>query len=523
MEVGTLRYIVRFLVALPLFLVAVAPHATPATATSSGFTFNWNSDPSSPQRWVPGTTNDWDVVANLNAPTDATGTMAAGHGTDCGPPPATHPIVRLADSVYLCKNHMMTAINGGGDADNDYGGVYFTPAQLLDWSHGTAKLSWQVSTQRLSARDWWQINLTPFAQNLVLPLPNFFPAYQGEPASGLEFRLDNATCRQGNNGTFVRVSIVSHRDQDDITQNTPCIEDAVAPSFKVRTPFEVDISPNHLKVFIPGTSAVWYDGPLNLQFKQAVVQFSHHSYNPEKADNIDNTSPGLPNTYHWSGVSIDPATPFTLLRPQQPVSLHSNQNPTLTLPQPAPANAFLRFAALGPVQVSVDGGRSFQSPQMQDAARKGDGIFVSYWSPVPAGTTQLIFRGEKNQYGQPWWVEDVSVWSNGAPPPAAAVAPAAVAPLEAPATSISPNQLPGGITQGHEVPKPQTDKASSHPARATRVVRPPILGAIEQALGQPGSFWPAFLAVALLTALAGGGVLGWRRLQRRRSERHGAG
>ncbi|HSR24508.1 MAG TPA: hypothetical protein VLW53_13215, partial [Candidatus Eisenbacteria bacterium] len=315
-----MRYVVRFLVVLPLLVLSTAPQATPAAAGST-FSFNWNSDPASPQPWVPGVAGDWDVIANIDAPTDATGGMAAGHGPDCAPPPATHPITSLSDSVYLCKNHMMTAVFGGGDAATTYGSVYFTPAQLLDWSGGTATLSWQVSTERLSARDWWAVNLTPFAQNLVMPLEGFLPAYQGEPASGLELKLDQATCRSGGTGSFLRVSTVSHGGSNDVTQSSPCIEDSVAPSFKVRTPFQVQVSANHLKVFMPGTAAVWYDGPISLPFTQAVVQFSHHSYNPGKAENPDG-SPGLPNTYHWSGVSIAPSAPFTMLRPQQPVSLH---------------------------------------------------------------------------------------------------------------------------------------------------------------------------------------------------------
>jgi hypothetical protein len=516
-----LRYLVQFAVALVLFLLVVAPRPTPATAASSGFTFNWNSDPSSPQRWVPGIANDWDVIANIDYPTDATGSMAAGHGSDCGPPPGTHPIQSLADSVFLCKNHMMTAINAGGDAANAYGAVYFTPAQLLDWSQGTAKLSWQVSTQRLSRRDWWQVNLTPFAQNLVLPVPNFLPSYQGEPASGLEFRIDGGTCQRGNIGTIFRVSTISSTALNDVNQSYPCVDDAVAPSFRVRTPFEIDVSANHLKVFLPGTAMVFYDGPISLPFRQAVVQFSHHSYDPEKSENFDNTSPGLPNTYHWSGVSIEPATPFTLLRPQQPLSLHPNQNPTLTLPQPAPANAFLRFAGLGPVQVSFDGGRTFQTPHVQNAARDGDeGIFVSYWSPVPAGITQLVFRGEQNKYGQPWWIEDVSVWSNGAPAPGA---PPGVAPVQPPGSTGASNVAPSGVLTDHGILKPQGATAAVAPQAAARAPQPPILGGIERALGTPVSLWWGLLAGVLLTALVGGAVVGGLWLQRRRAQSPRAG
>jgi hypothetical protein len=505
--VGTLRYVVRFLVALPLFLCTLTPQATPVAA-GTGFTFNWDSDPASPQPWVPGTANDWDVIANIDAPTDATGAMAAGHGSDCVAPPATHPITSLADSVYLCKKHMMTAINGGGDAAATYGAVYLTPAQLLDWSQGPATLTWQVSTERLSARDWWAVNLTPFDQNMVLPLAPEFPAYHGEPATGLELRLDQATCASGHTGSFLRVSTVSRETVRDITASSPCVEEAVAPSFRVRTPFEVDLSASHLRVLMPGTGAIWYDGPISLPFNQAVVQFSHHSYNPGKADNPDG-SHGLPNTYHWSGVSIAPNAPFSMLRPQQPVSLHEGRNPTLTLAEPAPANAFARFAALGAIQVSADGGRSFVAARSQDAVAGMPERFSSYWTSVPAGTTQLTLRGQPNQFGQPWWVQDVSVWAHGAPRPVPAAGPTARPPGG------------GGITQGHEVLQPRPGAATGSQAQPARPAAAgglhlPRLSTIRSALGAPGSFWPGFLAGVLVAALAGAGILGWRRLDRRR-------
>jgi len=509
------RHFVRLLIALPLFLLALAPRASapvPAAA-SSAFTFNWMSDPTAPAIWTPGTANDWDVIANIDAPTDATGSMAAGHGPDCGPPPATHPITSLAESVYVCKNHMMTAIDGGGTAATTYGAVYFTPAQMLDWSSGTATLSWQVSTERLSARDWWAVNLTPFAQNLVLPLENFLPAYQGEPASGLELKIDQATCKSGGTGSYLRVSKVSFGGGDEITQNAACVEDSVAPSFKTRTPFQVELSSSHLKVYMPGTAAVWYDGPISLPFKQAVVQFSHHSYNPGKADNPDG-SPGLPNTYHWSGVSISPSAPFTMLRPQQPVSLHEGRSPALTLAEPAPANAFLRFAAIGGIQVSTDGGKTFEAAKPQAAEMSAPERFTSYWSAIPAGVTSLVFRGQPNQFGQPWWVEDVAVWSNGAPAPGRA---AVRAPAPSPSPSAGAKPAVGGITQGNEVLKPQTVGANaSHAARTVATASGPTLTALWATVTRSGPFLPGFLAGLLLAALAIAGFVGWRQLQRRR-------
>src|SRR5439155_6672280 len=140
--------------------------------------------------WVPGPVNDWDLISNIDGPTDRNGSMEAQHGADCSPPPATHQVTALADSAFLCKNHMMTSLYGGGDAWTSYGAIVFAPAQLLDFSAGPASASWQVSTYRSSARDWWDVWITPFEQNLVLPVNSDLPAYQGVPRSAVHVVMD---------------------------------------------------------------------------------------------------------------------------------------------------------------------------------------------------------------------------------------------------------------------------------------------------------------------------------------------
>src|SRR5437667_514540 len=64
----------------------------PANAASSpaAFSFNWKGQPTSPQAWTPGAVNDWDLFSNIDGPVDRNGTMNAGHGSDCGAPPAVH-------------------------------------------------------------------------------------------------------------------------------------------------------------------------------------------------------------------------------------------------------------------------------------------------------------------------------------------------------------------------------------------------------------------------------------------------
>jgi hypothetical protein len=477
---------------VPLLLVAFGSPAAPvAAATPSSFDFNWSGTPGSPQPWVPAQVNDWDLISNIAGPTDASGSMQAGHGSDCGAPPATHQLRSLADSAFICKGHMMTAVNGGQDAMVGYGAVYFTPAQLLDWSQGPANLSWKVSTERQSTRDWWTVNLTPFAQNLVVPIDSEV-AYQGEPQTGLELQLDNTnSCGQARSGSILRVHTISGGNRQEITQPSACIEDAVGSSAQLRSQFQVSISGNHLKVFLPGTSSVWYDGPLQLPFQQAVVQFSHHSYNPGKGENPDG-SQGSPNTYHWSDVSISPATPFTMLRPQQPLSLHEGQSPVLSLPQPAPKDAFLRFAGLGDFQVSFDGGGYRPAERRGPLPRPEH--FANFWTPIPAGTTSVHLKGRANSSGLPWWVQDVSVWAPGVSSEAArapAPAPAAEPAVEQPAASAAPRT-----------------SRSVHVATAN-----PLFGALAAAALTARRTWNplSFLFGLLLPVLALVGYLIWRR------------
>jgi hypothetical protein len=275
----------------------------------------------------------------------------------------------------------------------------------------------------------------------------------------LELRQDTGTCTQGQKGSILRVSTITNAQPKEITQESPCVEDAVSPSAATRSQFQIDVSPGHLKVYMPGTSVVWYDGPLSLGFNQAVVQFSHHSYNPLKGENPVG-GPAAPNTFHWSDVAITPAAPFTMLRPEQPFSLHEGQDPVLKLPQAAPQGSYLRFAGLGNFEVSADGGKSWQPARVQGANRAPE-HFASYWTPVPAGTTEVSIRGQRNASNLPWWVEDVSVWAQGSTAPVPAPRPTpqptqAPTPQPTPVTTPppTPQPTPSGTPVGAPPPQP---------------------------------------------------------------------
>ncbi|MFZ1397708.1 MAG: hypothetical protein WAS33_12455, partial [Candidatus Promineifilaceae bacterium] len=110
-------------------------------------------------------------------------------------------------------------------------------------------------------------------------------------------------------------------------------------------------------------------------------------------------------TWHWDNFEIENGIPFTIIKSDRRY-VDSSAN-MVQLNQPAPAGAHLRFAAIGQsVEVSFDGGATWQAaqknPQGNDRYH-----FSSYWTPIPAGSTQVLFRAS----GGGWQARDITVWA----------------------------------------------------------------------------------------------------------------
>ena len=139
-----------------------------ATA-ASGPTFSFDGSPGGPLAVEPANSS---VLANFDVAVHSRDTstwyqpeaMAAAHGSDCGAPPATHNISSYEDSVFQCKDHIMTAIKAGG-----YGEIVLTPNQIVDFSGGSADIKFDVSTLRSSGRDFIDFSITPYQENVQLP------------------------------------------------------------------------------------------------------------------------------------------------------------------------------------------------------------------------------------------------------------------------------------------------------------------------------------------------------------------
>jgi hypothetical protein len=432
---------------LAIATVALVTQMRPARASSSAIA-PWSDSlaeygmPTSPTSWQP---SNWDVQIHTRDryPGDGIDPHMADHGADCGAPPAQHLISTWQQAVFVCHNHVMTAI-----ADEGYGMVTLTPDHMADWSNGPVTIGFSVSTQKLSQRDWWALDITPFNEQLALPFDDGGVDLQGMPAHYIEVRLDNC----GNDAVFrvVRESSATGDDGSFGAQQSvsDCFqsETGIKPSAVTRTPFELVVSQTGYIFRVAASSPVGGGVVLDqgnwtkpLTFSQGVVQFSHHSYNPAKCDGCS------ANTWHWSNFSISSAVPYTLLRPtdQQVVAQPGG---AITFGAPAPAGSFLKFAAIGSVQVSYDGGKTYSAAQKppMDASLLHDEHSTSYLTPVPAGTRSVQLKLAGGWYGS-GLARDFSIVSqtaNGSQPPTQPPGPQPTATQPPGSTPIPLNNTP---------------------------------------------------------------------------------
>lgn len=352
--------------------------------------------PSAPQPVHPA---NWDVAVHSRN-RDAwqrLEPMAAMHGADCSPPPAVHLMATYEDAVFQCNGHLMTAINASG-----YGVIYLTPGQMVDFSGGEAVIKFDMSTLRTSVRDWVDIWITPYEDQLQLPLQTGMPDLTGEPRRSVQIKMD-----QFNGDSIFRAYVYRETTKEDLKSNGgKGFEAFLQPSAVRRDPFELRISRTSIKFGMPTYNFWWIDTRVaDLGWDRGIVQFGHHSYTPDKDCN-----PCGPNTWHWDNVGIDPAVPFTIV-PAGP-RLATEDGTTITFSQPAPEGGYLRFAGIGQrIDVSYDDGATWLVGQRKPVRVSYlDDKFSSYWMPVPAGLTSVKVRGE-GYYGGGWAARDFSVWS----------------------------------------------------------------------------------------------------------------
>jgi hypothetical protein len=451
------HYVLGAILTLALALFALAG-STPLHATAAS-PAPWSDSlalgmPLTPQPWDGGT--NWDVQVHTRDAENSGNsidTHNADHGADCGAPPATHSINTWQQVVFVCHDHVMTAIADGG-----YGMVAMTPNQLADWSGGSETVSWSVSTFHTDPRDWISISITPFDRQLALPFDEGFVDLQGMPKSFIQLRLD-----QFDGASQWKIQ----QGQDNFNVNTfnsewPTFtaQTGIQPSKTVRTPFEFTFTKTGYTFRVApsapvGAGKVILSGnwPTPLNYTSGVVQFQHHSYNPEKCDTGTIDAPTCQaGTWHWSNIGLSSAVPYYMAKPTDH-RVASDGTSSINFAAPAPSGAFLKFAGIGTIQVSYDGGKTFSTAQKppMDASLFHDEHFTSYLSPVPAGATKVVLKIAGGWFGS-GQARDFSLIAldAGSPP---APTPTPVTPTSTPVTPtptpVFPTPTPGPIPLNH--------------------------------------------------------------------------
>jgi hypothetical protein len=389
--------------------IASSPTLAPAAHVDRSephpFIETFDGRPETPQPWHP---DNWDVTVHSRDRETfyELEPMDAGHSEHCGAPPASHHLGgSYDDAVFQCNDHVMTAINASA-----YGAIYLTPNQLIDFTTGEAVVRFDMSTVRTSGRDWIDLWVSPFDDHLQLPLDRWLPDLNGEPQNALHIRMDQFGPQGGPPQTIFRGSIVRNFTVEPIGGNTwTGYESRLTPNATRRDTFELRLSRTHVKFGIPGYQFSWIDIDVaDLGWAQGILQLGHHSYTPGK--DCPSGSVCAANTWHWDNVQISRALPFTMLHADRRY-VDLKTPPGVNFSQPAPENAHLQFVGIGNViEVSYDGGASWQGVNLQAQIDFHEDHFRSYWTPIPAGTTSVQFRGV-GWYGGEWMVRDVSVWA----------------------------------------------------------------------------------------------------------------
>lgn len=444
-------------IALTPLLLTISPQVSAGPVT---FTWNWLGTPVTAQPWQPGSINNWDLILHNRDNQNSVYMVQAQHGLDCAPFPATHPVTQFADSVFICKDHLMTALNGGG-----YSEIVMTPAQLLDFSSsGTVQFS--LSTAKNNNRDWTDVWISPFSGQLLLPSGGIPPDLQGPTANALALEEESSIPTTAHLKQFRNCGTSATCAVTETNGTGQDIESCVAPlggvSSSRRDTRVLTLTPTHItySIMVNGTPCVLLDSNISaMGFTQAVIQFGHHSYAPDEGTACNfpgcvvNLGTGAGNTWHWSNVSMAPAVPFTMLRGDMPLTgIQAGTTKTVNFAAPAPANSFLRFSALaarGSVKVSANGGAPVVA---QEQIQKGDGVdgvsagsHIGYWTPIPAGTTSVTFSAQDSVACCGWAIQDVSIWSQtplgATPPPSPSPSPTAV-PTPTPTPTATPSPTP---------------------------------------------------------------------------------
>lgn len=475
--VGLTATIALLVVALPSGL---AQQLAPALVQAKPFLESFDGSPATPQDYS--NPHNFDIMVFGVDPSEPN---LAQHGPDCAAPgfpydaTNTHHISTAGQAVFLCKDHLMTAPGLAG-----YGAVYMTPPAVADFSGGSARISWDMSTLRTSSRDWVYVTLTPFLERHEMP---FLNNDQHIPPHNIVLRLggvDTFEVFQGRTDGSYRLNGQGSdygTSWDDVfaAQKPPMMQDgARRDTFSItltRTTVSLCLEnrpykgqenfcwARNVQLREPLDPAVWHD--------QANVQWTHVVYNAEKSCETDaiatgqydantvNDSTGKvhnpygdlhcpPNTWHWDNMSINPSMPYSVIVSNPPGAGTTSPAPfAVSFSKPAPEGSYLNFVSWGDtpqLRVSFDQGRTWVLPHFQQATaldhpEVGENIFM----PIPTGQTSAMVRGANGYWGS------YQSYNFGIISPPAAAAPAPVvtpAPIATAVSAVSPTPETATLT-----------------------------------------------------------------------------
>lgn len=400
---------------------------------------------------APFSDTEWDVqVHSRDSDTwFALDAINAQHGPDCSAPPATHANTSYEGSVFQCRDHVMTAINAPG-----YGVIYLTPNRLFNFSAG-GSVQFDLSTEHMSTRDWWDLTIQPYDNNMALPLHGVAVGVdlQGPPPNSINVAIDNAQAAP--TLTLFRNGVEEYLDFGLASTISEGIVAGTNQS-ATRQTFKLTVANGRMKferlASATATALVYFDVAETVNFSSGIIQFGHHSYNPTK------DGAGVPATWHWDNISVEPATPFTIIKADR----RYTEGGQVNFASPAPSGAYLRFSAV--CRVTVDGAPVTPVKPVQDEAK-----FSSYFLPIPAGTQSAsIGFAPDGWYAGPCLAKDFSIWSQSVAPGNTPTNTSIPSPTST-ATAIStntPSATPTATSTPTQIPTP-TATATPVPPTAT--------------------------------------------------------
>ena len=415
------------------------PPSTTVPPSSGTFLATFDGDPASPETRL-NNVDGWFTSPIVQSPKGWDNTltpMIAQHGTDCAGPPATRPISgSFAETVFGCKDHIMTAMNpkSTGTANSM---TNLQPNQMLDLSSGNGTVKIDVSTKSPTPGSWWEIWFTP-KENWIQHPSDHWLHMSGVPKRAMKIQIsdfgpgDKRLQVEGYDNYQMAPDQQAFGDSEN-WQGTQ-IGNRVSFDDRSRDTYEIEIRENrYVDVYITDRNTETRDFirsvvmPQGFLGSDVVVQFADANYEPDLNGKVGCSGEAdcpkkTPATWHWDNAFISPAKPYQIIKSDQ-YSVNGgyvggvNTPQKLTFAAPAPAGAKLAFvgqAVNNNFDVSFDGGATWVDPVAKRPANDppGTGIaggaydLLHFETPTPVGATEILIRGQ----GSSWSTSYLDGW-----------------------------------------------------------------------------------------------------------------